>query len=122
MVKMSVNWRLKFKILKTLNSLIYLMSILVSVSRTTAMLFTCKGRLKKNVTFREQIRASSWILNILKEGYSLFFVELPPKIFFKNNRSALKSADFVTLEVFKVLVQGCIREIVKRNDRLLLAE
>ena len=89
----------------------------ISVSELNNNHANVKGRLKENVTFREQIGATSWMLNILKEGYSLLFVKLPPKIFFKN-KSALKSADFVTLEVFKLLERGCIREIVKRNDSL----
>ena len=78
-----------------------------------------KGTLKENVTFWEQIGTGPWILNILRKEYSLPFVELPPKVFFKNNSSSVKSADFVTSEVFKLLELGCIREIAKEEAHVI---
>ena len=39
----------------------------------------------------------------------------PPEAFFRNNKSALDSSDFVTNEIHSLLEQGCIRE-VKRSE------
>ena len=61
------------------------------------------------------MRASPWIPKILREGYSLPFVQQPPQAFFINNKSALDSSDFVTNEILSLLEQGCIRE-VKRSE------
>ena len=54
--------------------------------------------------------ASPWILKILRENYSLPFVQQPPQAFFRN-KSALDSSDFVTNEIHSLLDQGCIREV-----------
>ena len=62
-----------------------------------------KSRLAKNVKFWEGINASQWVLRIIKEGYTLPFInELEPAEF-KNNASACKHADFVTSEVLRVI-------------------
>ena len=55
----------------------------------------------------------------LREGYTLHFVELPPRMLFKNDKSTLKSADFVTSEAFKLLEQGCIRETAKEEAHVI---
>ena len=54
--------------------------------------------------------ASPWILKILRERYSLSFVQQPPQAFIRNNKSALDSSDFVTNEIHSLLEQRCIRE------------
>ena len=38
-------------------------------------------------------------------------MQQPPQIFFKNNKSALDSSDFVTNEIYSLLEQRCIREV-----------
>ena len=65
----------------------------ISVSELNNSHANVKRRVKENVTFWEQIGANPWILNILREGYFLPFVELPPKVIFKNNNSAVKSEE-----------------------------
>ena len=59
--------------------------------------------------------ASPWVLKILREGYSLPFVQQPPQVSFRNNKSALESNDFDTNEIYSLLEQGCIRE-VRRSE------
>ena len=56
----------------------------ISVSELNNSHANVKRRLKENVTFWQQIGTSPWILNILREGYSLPFLQLPPKVFFKG--------------------------------------
>ena len=42
-------------------------------------------------------------------------MQQPPQAFFRNNKSALNSSDFVTNEIQSLLDHGCIRE-VKRSE------
>ena len=70
-----------------------------------------KNRLTESISFWEQMGASPWILKILREGYSLPFVQQPPQVSFRNNNSALDSSDFVMNEIHSLLEQGCIREV-----------
>ena len=58
-----------------------------------------KGRLVKNIKFREGINASPWVLHIIKEGYAPLFIKEPEPDEFKNNTSAHKHSDVVTPEV-----------------------
>ena len=74
-----------------------------------------KNRLTENISCWERRGASPWILKILREGYSLPFVQQPPQAFFRNNKSALDSSDFVMNEIQSLLDHGCIRE-VKRSE------
>ena len=59
--------------------------------------------------------ASPWVLKTLREGYSLPFVQQPPQVSFRNNKSALETSEFVTSEIYSLLEQGCIRE-VRRSE------
>ena len=62
-----------------------------------------KGRLKENIDFWKQIKASSWVLRVIREGYALPFVEPPEKRMHENHRSAVKCGDFVKSEITKLL-------------------
>ena len=69
-----------------------------------------RGRLKENIVFWEQIKASSWVLRVIREGYALPFVEIPEKRTHENHRSAVKCEDFVKSEITKLLQCGCIKK------------
>ena len=73
-----------------------------------------KGRLKENIVFWEQIKASSWVLRVIREGYALPFVETPEKRVHQNHRSAVKCEVFVKSEI-KLLQFGCIKEVSSDN-------
>ena len=70
-----------------------------------------KGRLRENIKFWQDIGASKWIIDILLLGYCLPFVGEPIKKFFKNHTSALKHAEFVSLELLKLLKSGALSEV-----------
>ena len=74
-----------------------------------------KGRLKDNnvIAFWEQIKTSSWVLRVIREGYALAFVETPEKRVHKNHRYAVICEDFVKSEVTNLLQSGCIKEAIK---------
>ena len=61
-----------------------------------------KGRLTENIDFWEQIKASSWILRVIREGYALPFADTPEKCMHENHRSAVKCGDFVKSEITKL--------------------
>ena len=66
-----------------------------------------KSRLKNALPFWEtELNAPREVLKIIAEGYEIEFVEPPPRMHFKNNRSALENSDFV---------EGAIDELLRYN-------
>ena len=55
-----------------------------------------KGRLKPCIEFWRKIDANPEVLKIIQFGYKLPFIESPPSLFSKNNKSALLHSDFVS--------------------------
>ena len=53
-------------------------------------------------------------LRILREGYTLPFVEIPAQAEFNNNASALGHTDFVRKEIQDLLKAGCVLEKGRR--------
>lgn len=74
-----------------------------------------KGRLRERLAFWREIGASRWVLEVLKDGYSLPFILLPQKSFFKNHHSANEDNEFVSQEVSKLLLSGAIAEVKKED-------
>ena len=57
-----------------------------------------KGRLKNHLDYRENvIGANAVVTSVIKEGYKIPFTYTPQKSNFKNNKSALRNNDFVTV-------------------------
>ena len=77
-----------------------------------------KGRLRENIAFWRSIGASQWLLNVLCEGYCLPFVDFPAIKFFPNHKSALCHAEFVSVEISKLLVSGAIVEVLSADLRV----
>ena len=77
-----------------------------------------KGRLRENIAFWRSIGASQWLLNVLCEGYCLPFVDFPAIEFFPNHKSALCHAEFVSVEISKLLVSGAIVEVLSADLRV----
>jgi hypothetical protein len=70
-----------------------------------------KGRLRENLSFWEKIGASRWVLDIIRVGYYLPFVELPKPMVLSNHKSAFKSGQFVTQEIEKLVRSGVLVEV-----------
>jgi hypothetical protein len=70
-----------------------------------------KGRLAKNIKFWGKIGANNFVLETLRKGYVIPFLENPVKMFKKNNRSAMKNAEFVDQTVNELIVSGCAIEV-----------
>ena len=71
-----------------------------------------KFSLRESILFWEKmLHPSTFVLNILRDGYLLPFTKTPPGFYAENNLSALKHADFVGEAVEKLLSSGFIAEL-----------
>ena len=68
-----------------------------------------KGKLKENLAFwKNTIEANSFILNVIKEGYRIPFIENPSSVFLSNNTSVRKCLKFVTTAINQLILSGCV--------------
>lgn len=77
-----------------------------------------KGRLKERLAFWKDIGASKWVLDVLRDGYSLPFMSLPQKAFFNNHGSIAEEQEFECHEVAKLLASGAVTG-VRREDLMV---
>ncbi len=78
-----------------------------------------KGRLSTHIAFWEKIGASNWVLEIIRNGYALPFVEQPHAAEFSNHRSAQCKEAFVTSELERLSKIGCIKEVSKDKATII---
>lgn len=70
------------------------------------------GRLKHHYSYWEtQLKASSFVLNVIKNGYFIPFTSHPTKFYAKNNSSSLRHDMFVKESIQKLLTNKCILEV-----------
>ena len=65
-----------------------------------------KGSLSKNFSFWKNLGTYDYILDIVKNGYSIPFTKLPPTMKIRNNLSAMKNKSFVQEKVNELLSSG----------------
>ena len=70
-----------------------------------------KGRLKDHLSFWHTIKANQWVISIIRDGYTLPFVELPPRKRMENHKSAADEKEFVAEQVEELLLTGCVTEV-----------
>ena len=70
-----------------------------------------KGRLKEHLSFWHEIHANQWVISIIRDGYALPFVELPPRMEMVNHKSAFDENEFVMQQIEELLLAGCITEV-----------
>ena len=70
-----------------------------------------KGRLKAHANFWESIGASEFVLNTIKEGYIIPFLENPTRMSLRNNKSAFVNHKFVDQAVSELVNLGCARQV-----------
>ena len=70
-----------------------------------------KGRLAKNIAFWEKIGANSFVLDTLRNGYVIPFIESPNSMHKSNNRSAVQNSDFVTSAIDDLVSSGCAVQV-----------
>ena len=70
-----------------------------------------KGKLSKNFSFWKNLGTYDYILDIVKNGYSIPFTKLPPSMNIKNNLSAMKNKSFVQEKVNELLSSGRVVKV-----------
>ena len=63
------------------------------------------------MTNGKALRSNQYILNVIDQGYRLPFKTLPVNISLDNNRSAKDNKSFVSDEIDKLLMNGCISRV-----------
>eukprot|EP00111_Clytia_hemisphaerica_P006267 TCONS_00018130-protein len=70
------------------------------------------GKIREHAKFWEfELKAPSFILDIVKNGYSLPFKKNPPPSYSKNNKSSLREHKFVKNSIEELVKNKCIREV-----------
>ena len=70
-----------------------------------------QGKLRANFPFwRDVVRASGFVLDIIQNGYKILFRESPLPFSIENRSSALHRRSFVQGAISELLTRGCIRE------------
>jgi len=67
---------------------------------------TLKGRLKAHLPYWESIYANRFIIDTIRFGYRIPFIENPIRVLLVNNKSALEHSEFVETAITE-LVQNC---------------
>ena len=70
-----------------------------------------KGRLRAHISFWQKIGAPNLILSIIKEGYRLPFVNIPPGKDSPNNKSVLPHGEFVDQAIWELLATKRVVEV-----------
>ena len=93
---------------------------LLSTTDTTKRFWECEkaddnsvaGRIKHFASFWEQkLKASKFIMDIIRNGYILSFENIPPPFYAQNNKSNFRETKFVEESILKLLTDGCIRSV-----------
>lgn len=84
-----------------------LLSIIESNQSCTGV----KNSLQNHYEFWRKIGAFEDILRLIKTGYNIPFAVNPPRIYLKNNKSALQNFSFVTESIGDLVKSGCVIQV-----------
>ncbi|XP_052061441.1 uncharacterized protein LOC127701553 isoform X1 [Mytilus californianus] len=70
-----------------------------------------KGRLACHVKYWENIGACPFVLDTIKNGYVIPFIDTPFKMYHRNNRSARQNTEFVTKSIEDLVQIGCVIKV-----------
>ena len=71
---------------------------------------TVAWRLASHINFWKAIKADAFICNAVEHGYKLPLITTPEPALLPNNKSARDNADFVNVEISKLLSGNCIQK------------
>ena len=74
------------------------------------------GRLRDNIQSWENIGSNKSVLEIIKDGYKIPFLNSPKSMESSNNKSARDNHKFVVKEIQNLLQKGCITELSEKPD------
>ena len=61
--------------------------------------------------WRDELKASEFVLKTISEGYEFPFSEIPPPGEHKNNKSMIREKDFALAELLRLEKLGCISRV-----------
>ena len=67
-----------------------------------------RGNLAKHISQWEKIGAPGFILSVIREGYKIPFIDIPPPKRCLSNGSALKEKVFVTEAISDLVKNNCV--------------
>ncbi|CAC5388838.1 unnamed protein product [Mytilus coruscus] len=70
-----------------------------------------KGRLASHVKYWENIGACPFVLDTIKNGYVIPFIDTPFNMYHTNNRSARQNTEFVTKSIEDLVQIGCVIKV-----------
>jgi hypothetical protein len=100
-ISISDNNKLEFGFSNQTNNALQLNSVIV----------TPVNSLRNHIDKWKSIEANQYILNVIYQGYRLPFKTPPVNISLENNRSAKENKSFVSDEIDKLLMKGCISRV-----------
>ena len=74
-----------------------------------------RGRLHKRISFRHEIGASQFVINVISNGYYLPFISQPHPFLAKNHRSSIKNAYFVSSAIRDLLDSGSVLPVDEQS-------
>jgi hypothetical protein len=76
-------------------------------------MLSVKGSLRRHLGWWKTNIASKNIIEIVEHGFTLPLLEVPQQTFLKNNKSAYDNADFVTVEIQRLVSTGILQQVTK---------
>ena len=78
-------------------------------SKSAVGQISVQGRLRTHSKFwLEELEPSSFVKEIITQGYRIPFIRLPDPVFYRNHRSALEHADFVEEAIKELVALFCV--------------
>ena len=69
------------------------------------------GRLRSCLPAWKEINSNEYVLRIIEKGYKLPLKTIPGKVLLQNNKSARDNPKFVSQEIEKLRIKGCISQV-----------
>lgn len=88
---------------------------LLSIIESNQSCICVKNSLQNHYEFWRKIGAFEDILRLIKTGYNIPFAVNPPRIYLKNNKSALQNFSFVTESIGDLVKSGCVIQVPFRS-------
>ena len=92
--------------------------LIVNLRRISLVALRFRGKLAKCYDEWAKIGAPGFILSVIRDGYKIPFIDLPPPKVTPNNSSALKEREFVSEAIFDLLKNKCV-EVLDRPPAIV---
>ena len=84
----------------------------IEVGPEPTPLVCVKGRLRESLTFwREELKASKFLLETIESGYVLPLKSMPPPFIQQNQASVMLHAEFVQQSIVELLANRCVKRV-----------